>query len=86
MMDSHIRSLVKGITWRITGSLDTFLISWLITGHASIAFSITLVELITKITLYWAHERVWLKVKWGVSEQPIDNQTKPSQPVDQTKP
>ena len=85
MMDSHIRSLVKGITWRITGSLDTFFISWLITQKATIAFSITAVELLTKITLYWAHERVWLKVKWGVSESPTDTHTEPVQPVQQTK-
>jgi uncharacterized membrane protein len=79
MSDSHARSVVKGITWRILGSIDTFLISWLVTGTPVMAASITAVELITKITLYWAHERAWLGVKWGVCESRPDNQTSLSQ-------
>jgi len=47
----------------MTGSLDTFVLSWIITGHASLAFSIAFVELFTKIALYWLHERIWLKIK-----------------------
>jgi len=65
MNESHIRSITKGITWRITGSVDTFVIAWIITGHATLAASITGVELLTKITLYWLHERIWLKIRWG---------------------
>ena len=64
-VESPQRSLAKAVSWRITGSLDTFLISWLITGQPHIAAGITVVELITKISLYWFHERIWLKVKWG---------------------
>ena len=63
--DTSCRSLAKAVSWRITGSIDTFLISWLITGQPHIAAGITLVELLTKISLYWLHERVWLKIKWG---------------------
>jgi uncharacterized membrane protein len=61
--DSHYKSLLKAVTWRITGSLDTFALSWIITGHANLAFSIAFVELFTKIALYWLHERVWQKIK-----------------------
>jgi len=64
-VESPQRSLAKAVSWRITGSLDTFLISWLITGQTHLAAGITAVELATKISLYWLHERVWLKVKWG---------------------
>ena len=64
-VESQKRSLAKAVSWRITGSLDTFLISWLITGQPHLAAGITAVELATKISLYWLHERVWLKVKWG---------------------
>ena len=64
-LDTPVRSLAKAVSWRITGSVDTFLISWLITGEPKLAAGITLVELLTKISLYWLHERVWLKVKWG---------------------
>jgi len=59
------RSLVKAISWRITGSIDTFLISWVLTGEPKLAASITVVELVTKISLYFCHERIWLKIKWG---------------------
>jgi uncharacterized membrane protein len=61
--DSHYKSLTKAVTWRITGSLDTFLLSWLITGVANLAFTIAFFELFSKIILYWIHERIWLKIK-----------------------
>jgi uncharacterized membrane protein len=61
--DSHYKSLFKAVTWRITGSLDTFALSWIITGQVNLAFSIAFVELFTKIALYWLHERIWLKIK-----------------------
>ena len=60
--DSHLKSFAKAVTWRITGSLDTFVLSWIITGQATLAFSIAFLELFTKIALYWLHERVWLKI------------------------
>lgn len=59
------RSVLKTISWRVIGTLDTIVISWLITGTLSIAFSIGLVELITKMILYFFHERAWNKIKWG---------------------
>lgn len=65
MSDRPERSLVKAISWRITGTADTFLISWLITGEALLASGIALTEVITKIFLYWAHERVWNRISWG---------------------
>ena len=59
------RSLVKTLTWRILATTDTFLISWLITGHLTWAASIAGVEVLTKMFLYYAHERGWSKIKWG---------------------
>ena len=59
------RSLVKAISWRVTGTCDTILISWLITGHAKMAISIGFVELFTKIALYYVHERVWNRLDFG---------------------
>lgn len=59
------RSVVKSISWRIIGTLDTILISWLITGQLSLAFSIGSVELVTKMVLYFFHERIWNNIKWG---------------------
>jgi uncharacterized membrane protein len=63
--DAHRRSIAKAISWRVTGSVDTFILSWIITGNAAIAGTISALEVITKIVLYYAHERVWLKIRWG---------------------
>ncbi len=63
--DSHARSLAKAVSWRVTGTLDTFLLSWLITGHAATAGSIAATEVVTKILLFYLHERAWARVRWG---------------------
>jgi uncharacterized membrane protein len=65
----HSRSLAKAITWRITGTLDTFLLTLLITGKLSFALSISATELFTKIFLYYGHERVWERISWGKKEE-----------------
>ena len=65
MSDTPVRSLAKAVSWRITGTIDTFLISWLITGQALLASGIALTEIMTKVFLFWAHERVWNKISWG---------------------
>lgn len=59
------RSIVKAISWRIVGTLDTILISWFITGKITMALSIGLVEVVTKMILYFFHERIWNTIKWG---------------------
>lgn len=59
------RSAVKAITWRIIGTIDTFILSWIITGKAKWAFSIASLEVITKTILYYFHERGWNKIQWG---------------------
>ena len=53
------RHLAKTITWRILGTLDTFLLSWFISNDLTIGFQIGFFELITKMILYYIHERVW---------------------------
>ena len=62
---NRLRSLVKAITWRITASLDTFFISYIITGRFDWATSIDFFKIITKAILYKLHERGWNKVNWG---------------------
>ncbi len=63
--DNHTRSVVKAISWRVTGTVDTILISWLITREFKFALSIGLVELFTKIFLYYGHERLWNRISFG---------------------
>jgi len=59
------RSLIKTISWRIIGTLDTVLVSWLITGTLALAFSIGAIEFVSKMILYFFHERLWNSIKWG---------------------
>lgn len=63
--EKPLRSFVKSISWRIIGTLDTVLISWLITGTLSMAFAIGSIEMLTKMVLYFFHERLWNTIKWG---------------------
>ncbi len=55
------RHLAKTLTWRILATSDTFLIAWLITGEINWAGAIAGVEVITKMILYYVHERVWYR-------------------------
>ena len=61
--EKPIRSVVKSLTWRTIGTLDTILLSWFITGEVLSAVSIGALELVTKMTLYYLHERAWVKIK-----------------------
>lgn len=63
--EKPLRSIVKSISWRFIGTLDTILISWIITGTLSMAFAIGSVEMGTKMILYFFHERIWNIIKWG---------------------
>ena len=59
------RSLVKTISWRAVGTITTVVISYVITGTMALAFSIGGIELVSKMVLYFFHERAWEKIKWG---------------------
>ena len=65
MHEKSYRSLIKSITYRITGSLYTTLISYLFTDNLKIAASIGGVEVLTKIFIYYLHERIWNKINLG---------------------
>jgi len=59
------RTVIKTLTWRITASLTTFLIVWILTGDLLIGISIGSVEAIAKIFLYYFHERIWNNISWA---------------------
>jgi len=65
MKEMHHRSLVKAITWRMIGTMDTIMLSWIITGHFNSALKIGGIELITKTILYFLHERAWIRIPYG---------------------
>jgi len=59
------RSIVKTISWRVVGTVATVTISYIITGTMALAFSIGGIELVSKMILYFFHERTWNNIKWG---------------------
>ena len=63
------RHLAKTITWRIIASTDTLIIAWFLTGSWKIGGGIAIIEIITKMILYYFHERIWYSSNWGVIRQ-----------------
>ncbi len=64
-MDTHSRSFAKALSWRVTGTVDTMIISLVVTGSIKLAAAIGLTEVITKSLLYYFHERAWLRIPYG---------------------
>lgn len=60
------RSLVKAVSWRVTGSLDTFVLAILFTGNIKVSAAIGGAEIFTKIVLYYFHERTWSRIGAGL--------------------
>ena len=60
-MVSRKRHLVKTLSWRVIGTLDTMILSWIITGNLKVGMMIGGVEVITKMILYYLHERAWYR-------------------------
>lgn len=68
-MVSYKRHIAKTISWRIIGTLDTMILSWIITGSWKLGLTIGGVEVVTKMALYYLHERVWYKYsKFGLKK------------------
>jgi uncharacterized membrane protein len=63
--EPHSRSLAKAVSWRIAGSLDTLVLSLIFTGSLKLAGSIAGTEMVTKVILYYLHERAWARLGGG---------------------
>ncbi|RKN78597.1 MULTISPECIES: DUF2061 domain-containing protein [Ulvibacterium] len=63
--EKPIRSIAKAISWRVIGTLDTLLVSYLFTGKVVLAASIASIDFVTKMFLYFFHERIWNRIGWG---------------------
>lgn len=66
------RSLVKTLTWRAIATTDTIIIARIITGSWSIGFGIAGIEVLTKMVLYYLHERGWSALDWGLEDVDVD--------------
>lgn len=60
--NSHKRHIAKAITWRIVGTIDTMFLAWIISGNPLIGVKVGVAEVLTKMLLYYLHERVWFRV------------------------
>ena len=60
-----LRSIAKALSWRVVGTLDTLIVSYALTGKIGLATSIASIDFLTKLILYFFHERIWNKIKWG---------------------
>jgi len=69
ILESKKRHIAKTITWRFIGTLDTMLLAWIISGNPLTGLKIGLAEVITKMLLYYLHERAWYKLNYGLDER-----------------
>ena len=75
--ESHPRSLLKAVSWRTLGSIDTFVLGLIFTSDLRAAGSIAGTEVITKILLYYFHERAWAMSSWGHVHEDEEQAPKP---------
>ncbi len=69
-MESHIRSIIKAVTWRIGGTILTVLIALIITKKIELSLQIGLLDTVLKITAFYVHERIWSKINFGRKKKP----------------
>lgn len=67
--NSQKRHLIKTVTWRVIGTLDTVLLSWFYTGDPFTGLKIGAAEVVTKMALYYLHERMWYKINFGLDKR-----------------
>ena len=66
--NSNKRHLLKTFSWRLVGSIDTFLLAWIISGNPMTGMKISFAEVLTKLVLYYFHERIWYTFKFGLEK------------------
>ena len=69
LLESRKRHIAKTFTWRFIGTLDTMTLAWIISGNPLSALQIGFAEVITKMLLYYLHERAWYKVNFGLNKR-----------------
>ncbi|KJD34102.1 membrane protein [Tamlana nanhaiensis] len=67
--ESKKRHLIKTVTWRLIGTIDTMILAWIISGNPLTGLSIGLAEVLTKMGLYYLHERAWYKIDFGLDKR-----------------
>jgi len=78
---NRTRSLVKTLSWRTIATTDTILIARLLTGSWTIGLGIASIEVVTKMALYYLHERGWSASDWGLEDVDVDINSLELRPV-----
>jgi len=68
MADSNKRHIIKTFSWRFVGTIDTIFFALIITGNALIGFKIGIFETVSKMLLYFGHEKLWYKINFGLDK------------------
>jgi uncharacterized membrane protein len=69
ILESRKRHIAKTVTWRLVGTIDTMTLAWIVTGNPLTGLKIGFAEVVTKMILYYFHERAWYKVNFGLSDR-----------------
>lgn len=69
VLESRKRHIVKAITWRVIGTVDTMILAWVISGNPLFGLKIGIAEVVTKMLLYYVHERIWYKFNYGLGQR-----------------
>lgn len=69
-MDSHVRTIMKALSWRFIASLITFFVAWIATGRLTVAVEIGIIDTLIKLGAYYFHERTWMRVRFGKLKKP----------------
>jgi len=77
MYESHKRSLTKGLTWRIIATVSTVILVFIVTKNFSLTIQIGFLDVMIKFILFYAHERAWINVRWGISSDVQEPQPAP---------
>jgi uncharacterized membrane protein len=64
-METHARSIIKSLTWRLFGLVFTFLIGWVVTGSVKLGVTLGVLDFFAKLVTFYAHERFWMRIRWG---------------------
>jgi adenylylsulfate kinase len=63
--ETNLRSIVKGVSWRVVATTTTIIIVYVFFGRLDLAIAAGLIETVLKVALYWGHEKIWQRIHWG---------------------
>lgn len=69
-MESHVRSIIKALSWRLFATMITFAVAWILTGRVTLAAEIGVADTLLKLGAYYSHERIWNRLSFGKYKPP----------------